>query len=221
MFLLYRVRIETAARRCIPVATTILCAVTWLFAVVQPARAAPGNNDFADAYVLVGQLASTNGSNVDATKEPGEQNHAGNAGGKSVWWNWTATTNGLVTIDTTGSSFDTLLAVYTGDSVSNLDLMARNDDGGPGNQSLLTFSPLVGTTYHIAVDGYNADSGSIVLNLNLQVVVQPNDQFTNRIAISGLSNSVAGSNIGATMEPGEPDHAGVAGGHSVWWMWTG
>ena len=30
------------------------------------------------------------GSNQNASKEVGEPNHAGDAGGKSVWWSWTA-----------------------------------------------------------------------------------------------------------------------------------
>jgi len=69
------------------------------------------------------------GSNVGATREPGEPNHAGKHGANSIWVTWTSgLLGGVVTLDTAGSSFDTLLAVYTGDSVSNLTLVAANDD---------------------------------------------------------------------------------------------
>jgi hypothetical protein len=40
-----------------------------------------------------------------------EPDHDGNPGGKSVWWTWVAPANGLVTVSTQGSTFDTVLAV--------------------------------------------------------------------------------------------------------------
>lgn len=69
------------------------------------------------------------GSNVNATKQAGEPAHAGNTGGRSVWWTFTAPASGQMTIHTTGSNFDTLLAVYTGSSVGALTLIASDDDG--------------------------------------------------------------------------------------------
>ena len=83
------------------------------------------NDNFANRTVISGTSATLSGSNSGATKEAGEPNHAGNAGGKSVWWTWTAPSDGTVTIDTAGSSFDTLLAVYTGTSVSGPDPCPR------------------------------------------------------------------------------------------------
>ncbi len=41
----------------------------------------PANDSFANAIVLTGATVLTTGSNVGATKEPGEPDHAGNAGG--------------------------------------------------------------------------------------------------------------------------------------------
>ena len=52
------------------------------------------NDAFADAAVLVGGNAAANGSNQNATKEDGEPAHAGDDGGHSVWWQWTAPANG-------------------------------------------------------------------------------------------------------------------------------
>ena len=51
------------------------------------------------------------GTNVGATKETGEPDHAGNVGGASVWCRWVAPADGTVTFDTFGSNYDTLLAV--------------------------------------------------------------------------------------------------------------
>src|ERR1043165_8204813 len=115
--------------------------------------AAPTNDNFAGRIVLSGNNVTTTGTNVDATKETGEPNHAGSTGGHSVWWDWTAPATGDATIDTFGSSFDTLLAVFTGSSVSTLTFVASNDDSG-GLQSQVTFTAIGGTAYRIAVDGY-------------------------------------------------------------------
>ncbi|PYK65642.1 MAG: hypothetical protein DME21_00610 [Verrucomicrobia bacterium] len=178
----------------------------------------PANDNFVDAGGLSGSSASVSGSNVGATKEAGEPNHAGNAGGHSVWYVWTAPSGARAVVDTIGSGFDTLLAVYTGKSVSALTAVASNDDiSSTIWQSRVTLNPLAGTTYYIAVDGWNGATGNIVLTLDQSVA---NDNFTNCEFIGGANGTVTGSNVGATKEAGEPNHAGNPGGHSIWYCWT-
>jgi len=126
---------------------------------------APANDDFANRIVLSGNSVSDSGTNVAATKEAGEPNHAGNPGGHSIWWSWTAPATGDVTIDTAGSAFDTILGVYTGASVSTLTLVAGDDDGGPGTTSQVSFTAVGGTAYRIAVDGYAGATGAVSLNI--------------------------------------------------------
>ena len=139
---------------------TVTSALPFTYVVV------PLNNDFANATDLGGDGQFT-GYNSGASKEAGEPNHAGNTGGASVWWRWVAPASGQYTLSTQGSSFDTLLAVYTGSSVSGLTTVASNDNGAVGGvTSLLTFSANAGTTYRIAVDGAGGAAGSIVLTLN-------------------------------------------------------
>ena len=137
------------------------------------AAAAPANDAFANRIALVGNIGSTTGSNVLSTKETGEPLHASNAGGKSVWWKWLAPASGQVILDTHGSSFDTLLGVYTGNSVTNLIAVSTNDnDGSQNNNSGLVFQALANTEYEIAVDGFNAASGKIALNWNLNTTAK-------------------------------------------------
>ena len=126
------------------------------------------NDNFADSRVLTGTSVTATGSNAAATAEAGEPNPAGVSGGRSVWWSWTASSSGGVTLSTAGSSFDTTLGVYTGSSVSSLRLVAENDDENFDNgvySSRVTFNAVAGTTYRIQVNGYNGDSGNITLNL--------------------------------------------------------
>ena len=133
--------------------------------------AAPANDNFANRIAITGATATVTGANTGATRETGEPLHAANRGGHSVWWTWTAPTSGTVTIDTIGSNFDTLLAVYTGGSVSGLTavLNGSNDDSPAGNTqtSRVTFAVTAGTVYQIAVDGYNGLAGNIAMHLSL------------------------------------------------------
>lgn len=131
----------------------------------------PANDNFANAIALTltNNTTSTTGYNTNATKESGEPSHAGSTGTHSVWWKWTAPTAGSMAIDTLGSRFDTVLAVYTGTAVNNLTAIASNDDvsSSPHIQtSSVTFTAVSGQTYYIAVDGWAGDSAGINLDLN-------------------------------------------------------
>src|SRR5439155_1746694 len=137
--------------------------------VALPAYAtAPNNDNFAAAQAIGGSSGSATGSNVGATKEAGEPSHAGNPGGASVWYSWTAPASGQATIKTAGSNFDTLLGVYRGTSVSALTLVGSNDDyAGPGGPSQVGFSATSGTTYMVAVDGFSSARGNLSRSCSL------------------------------------------------------
>lgn len=127
--------------------------------------AVSGSNDsFANRITIPSSGATVSGTNVGATKESGEPDHAGNSGGASVWWSWTPSVSGRATIHTAGSSFDTLLAVYTGSSIGGLSLVVCNDDA-VDLTSQVTFPATAGTSYQIAVDGYDGATGSILLTV--------------------------------------------------------
>ncbi|HZQ46186.1 MAG TPA: immunoglobulin domain-containing protein, partial [Verrucomicrobiae bacterium] len=122
-------------------------------------------------------LGTTTGNNIGATSEPGEPLHAGVPGGKSVWFKWTPLLSGVATFSTAGSSFDTLLAVYTGNSLTNLAPVASDDDQGGYYTSEVTFNAVGGTTYSIAVDGAYGASGNIVLTSSQQLLTAPAPQI--------------------------------------------
>src|SRR5205814_9527834 len=98
------------------------------------------NDMFSSAAALTGSSGTWTGSNASATKETGEPNHAGNACGHSIWFSWTAAAGGATTFKTAGSSFDTLLAVYTVTAVGALTQVAANDDADGTLQSRVAFT---------------------------------------------------------------------------------
>jgi len=126
----------------------------------------PGNDNFSAAFSISGAQGSTNGNNIRATKETGEPNHAGIVDSVSVWYRWTAPTNGNVLLSVSGD-FDNALAVYTGTNVASLTLVASNHGGfATGFKSQVVFNASAGTAYQIAVDGFGQspnNQGSFIL----------------------------------------------------------
>lgn len=185
---------------------------------LQASFAAPANDLFASAQVITGEIGQVTGSNVGATLQAGEPDHWSGAAQASVWYRWTAPGNGPVTFNTIGSNYDTILAVYRGSTIGALTRMANNDDFH-GLQSEVAFAAVGGVTYQIAVAGYSAERGAIVLNWNIEVEAD-NDFFANARAMSPLSGTLQDSNTGATAEAGEPCAFPLCGGRSIWFRWT-
>jgi hypothetical protein len=149
------------------------------------------NDDFSNCIVIATAEGTTRGSTVGASKEPYETAHAGDVGGHSVWFKWTALSNGPVDFNTTGSDFDTVLAVYVGNVVTNLAAIASNDDDieqGGLFTSRLWFNAVKGTNYLVAVDGFGGDSGNYQLswNMNSRLYIARDSQDQVRLSLTGI-----------------------------------
>jgi alpha-tubulin suppressor-like RCC1 family protein len=181
-------------------------------------RLIPPNDDFADATALAGPAGTVTAANANAYWELNEPFHAGfDNSDTSVWWSWTAPSTRATRFTTAGSTFDTILAVYTGTSVDALTEVAA-DDNALGQQSQVDLAVTAGTTYRIAVAGFGPEgSGRIRLNW-----VQPpaNDAFATPVTLTGPSGTRLGTNVGAGREPGEPDHSLNPAINSIWYRWT-
>lgn len=153
----------------------------------------PPNDFFVNAIALTGAAGTNSVSTLQATKEVNEPVHAGNAGGKSAWWTYQPATDGLLVLSTTNSSFDTLLALYTGSSLNALKLIADNDDAGnaAGGASTLAAAVRANQIYRIAVDGFDGAGGAATL----QYFLTPGTVYRLTIA----------TNIGGTVLPGTFD----------------
>ena len=132
------------------------------FTLVAHAETVPPNDAFVDAVTL--KPGRVQGSNTLATRELGEPAVA-EGGGGSVWYRYRTNTRQRVTLDTSNSSFDTVLGVFTGD-LGTLRKIASDDDGGVADTSLLSFTAVPRRTYWILVDGYESGRGSFELGLS-------------------------------------------------------
>ncbi len=156
-----------------------------------PCAGPPANNNFTNAQLISAAADLILSGNLCATKELNEPNHDGNAGGHSLWYRWMAPSNGPVVITTAGSTFDTLLAVYHGSVLNALTLDDSDDDSGGNRSSRVTFTATAGTEYRIAVDGYNGDTGGVLLTINPDRLTAPH--FTAISPATGHPITLAGT----------------------------
>lgn len=216
------------------------------------AGALPANDNFTNAWVISGPSGATNGNNTLATLQMCETNGVNTDDNgfvnvtNSVWFKWTAPATGPVEFDTIGSSFDSVLSVWSAPSgICGASLLiADNNNGGiivddnanaginaPTNDevSLVEFDATAGTTYYISVDSWDDGTftgqggfGPYTLNWNS---TPPNDDFANAWVLSGLSGTTNGNNTLATLEPCETNavnsqYLDDAVTNSVWFAWT-
>jgi hypothetical protein len=133
----------------------------------QPASAAtPSNDNFADRTAITALPFTDAQDTTDATEEADEPRPRCADIAKSVWYEFTPSTDGVFQVDTFGSDFDTAVAIWTGDALSNLTQEACDDDTGPGVESMVTLSASAGTAYFIQAGGYDDfEAGALTLSL--------------------------------------------------------
>ena len=140
----------------------------------------PANDDWNGTISLGGFPIMATGTNFGASTQADEQEVP--TTGSTVWWFFNAPDDGMVTIDTFGSDFDTQLYIFDGFNVStnfaDLNPIIGNDDAPdapPENirVSKVEFAVTAGTCYEVRVGGWHTsglpaggigDEGNIVLN---------------------------------------------------------
>jgi serralysin len=179
------------------------------------------NDNFVNRVNLTGRSVVTEGSNIGATGEVGEPDHAGNSLPlESIWWSWTAPSSGKFSIFTLGSGLlDTILAVYTGSSVFNLVEVAANDDLGRDTsnfQSLVEVNAIAGTSYQIVVDGF-AETGAIQLSISPSGITRSTFGGGSLNLGTNLGDLLRGSSLNDTVAAFAGDDAvfGIGGNDSI------
>ena len=149
--------------------------------VVLYTNPTPINDDLdGSLFMLANPDIGTVGTNVDSTTQVNEQDL--DETGSTVWFFFVATSDGLMTVNTFGSDFDTQLHVYTQSStgIENLNLVASNNDASAGGtlQSEASFVVTSGTIYQIRVGGFRAmgqtgpgAEGNILLQGNFEPII--------------------------------------------------
>ena len=195
----------------------------------------PANDDFATPAVLPADATTlvSSATNELASKQAGEPDHAGDAGGGSLWWSYKPAADEHVVLNicnnlyTPGSSpLDSVIAVYEGTTLATLKAVAANDDGtGPGcvyggqtdKGSRVAFDVKAGREYRIAVDGKGGTRGAFYLQ---RAGVPSNDARLAALSLGAFGGYTYGTTELATAEAGEPAHAGSPAAHSVWYQVT-
>ena len=170
------------------------------------------NDDFRSAITINGAAGSHKGTTRNASPEVEEPDHAqSRLSSPSVWYRWTAPADGWETFDALQSTaYDTILAVYKGDSLSTLREVSANDNYGTRIQSRMSFEAVAGTTYFIAVASKSSEANKLVFDestmgpftLNCYPTPPPGFtgvQFSPAIAGPGAKVTLTGTNFtGAT-----------------------
>ena len=165
-------------------------------------------------------------SSVGADSEVGEPGTVSGKAYSSIWFKYVSPGVGKITISTQGSTFDTVLSVFTGSPLKSLTKVAANNDAATGlKYSQLTFNAVSGVSYYFVVDGYAGPvrTGSIQITGqgNLITSAPINDNLQNAQSVgSGNTFTRSGSILGATAQSGEPALAGLPATRSVWFTYT-
>jgi hypothetical protein len=203
-----------------PRAKLALACVFGIFILNAWAQAQPANDLFANRTVLVGTNVTVNGSNVGSGTEAGENTGSGVVLlVYSVWYSWTAPTNGVLRIagSTPQPSFFLSIGAYQGTTLANLTPAPTTPDGGVAVVAGDTIQFQVASVYY-TVWGGGGGWGAFTMSLSLEIPTptSPNDAFEDRVEITGPSFHFEGSIYGATVEPGEP-LPGPGTGSTLWW----
>jgi hypothetical protein len=158
----------------------------------------PGGGKSALASGFTGtQIFNTTGS----VKEPGEPNHCDEAGGASFWFSYQAPAGGMLSVNTAGTAFNSILAVYTGpgDSFASLVPVACSSTNSTGGNEAVSFVVTNAQTNYIVVDGVDGASGLVFLNYSLAsppvITVQPASQSVADGSNVTLNVSATGSPV--------------------------
>ena len=182
----------------------------------------PDNDMFAGAEDLDAGEGSRQVDLLQASTEPGEADYTPGNGrpSASVWYRWKATAAGPVHFGallddgfalrelTALERWEMRMNIYEGDSLADLREVASSAWGA-------SFFALPDTDYVVRLAAVaRAGPATVYWHRGER---PPNDRFDAAEAISGEQGSQTGTNLGATLDPGEY-HGGLGG--TVWYAWT-
>lgn len=188
-----------------------LRAVVYLVTLLLCSGPLMADDVFANATVISqNELPYFNVISGSGTAEAGEPAHAGSPAMASRWMRWTAAQTQPCKFQEYFNSGTARLAVYTGNTLATLTLIAQ----GSGS---IAFLANANTTYHLVVDS----PGSDFIGLTLFPPGGADDKSNAQIISGPLPLQVSGNNLLATVAPDDEDWLPLSPPiATVWWLWT-
>ncbi len=133
----------------------------------MPALAQPSNDNFAGPTLVNGVPFEDSVGVFDATVEPGEPVEVCAPMANTVWYALTLDQAETLLIDTTGSGFDTVLAIWQGTDIAGLNLVKCVDDTSLGVESRALLAADAGETYLIQAGAFGAAPEGATLSISI------------------------------------------------------
>jgi hypothetical protein len=160
-------RTLTAGTHIVSASVTDSGARTGAASVTINVQAPPPANDPCAGSILLTNGIAVSGSTASATND-GTATCGTSTTSADAWFRYTTTGTSTVAIDLCGSTFDTVLSVYTGACGALVQTQCNDDNGGVGpcpggTTSYVTFVPTANTTYLIRIAGFSGARGNYTI----------------------------------------------------------
>jgi hypothetical protein len=198
----------------------------------------PLNDDLANAVEVAGtefQLDADLGTATRESFEPYSPFHCGH----TAWWTWTAPAAGIYQWDSTASSNTVAVAVYRQDNLEDWTPIGstylRPAYGMLVPETTGSFQAQAGVRYLIQLDLTRILYFGALFDLNSWCRVTPrgvsvafrksdlvaplNDNFADRVTLTGSNALFSADLSAATGEADEPRVTGAALKRTLWWSW--
>jgi hypothetical protein len=127
----------------------------------------------------------------------------------------------VVTVDLSGSNFDSMISVYEGTCAAHT-CVAGDDDSGAGLTSLVSFQSFPGINYIIYVHGFGTASGLVELEITCAAPA-PGDFPSNALSMTNSGNAYPNCGVITVdysgLNPSTENTVGL-GGPDIWYKFT-
>ncbi len=176
---------------------------------IRNLKTGPYYDSFDKGIRLFPSRTSISLNNIESTREEFEPNHNGSTSETTVWAILVYDEPTAAEIAVSSVEIDLDFEVYTGNTISGLKSVAKGASGIPAR-----FTARRGAIYRIAISGRENSSGQFELRLSQRPA---NDDLAGASPIEGDEFTISTSLVGATVEQGEPIHAGLLSDQTLWW----
>ncbi|MBL8898970.1 MAG: hypothetical protein JNM84_15120 [Planctomycetes bacterium] len=181
--------------------------------ITMSCSGAPANDECAGA---IGLLLGANAGYSNVLSTTSATTPACSLSANDVWFRFTAPSSADYRFETCGSSFDTVIGLYSG-SCASLTSIACNDDAC-GFGSSLTASLVRNTTYYLAVAGFNGATGNITVTVT-GGIGYANDECAGALPLAVGVNAPY-TTIGATTSTAPGAFSCGGGANDAWHSFT-